>query len=48
MRYSGNSFLDSIPAVTRNLLIINVLVWIAQSVLPRIGIDLESLLALHY
>ena len=48
MRNYGNSFLDSIPAVTRNLLIINLLVWFAQIVLPRIGIDVEAYLALHY
>lgn len=48
MRNSGNSFLNSIPAVTKNLLIINVLVWFAQMVLPRIGIDVENYLALHY
>ena len=48
MRNYGNSFLDSIPAVTRNLLIINLLVWFAQMVLPRIGIDVEAYLALHY
>ena len=48
MRNYGNSFLGSIPAVTRNLLIINLLVWFAQNTLPRIGIDVESFLALHY
>ena len=48
MRNYGNSFLGSIPAVTRNLLIINLLVWFAQITLPRIGIDVEAFLALHY
>ena len=48
MRNYGNSFLGSIPAVTRNLLIINLLVWFAQNTLPRIGIDVEAFLALHY
>lgn len=48
MRYSGNSFIDSIPPVTRNLLIINFLVWFAQSALPRVGVNIENILALHY
>ena len=48
MRYSGNSFIDSIPPVTRNLLIINFLVWFAQSALPRVGVNIEHILALHY
>lgn len=37
-----------VPPVTLNLLIINVLCYIAQQVLPRVGIDLTSLLGLHY
>jgi len=48
MQYSGNSFFNSIPAITKNLLIITFLVWIAQMVLPRVGIDVEGYLALHY
>lgn len=37
-----------IPPVTLNLLIINVLCYLAQHVLPRVGIDLTGLLGLHY
>ena len=37
-----------IPPVTLNLLIINVLCYLAQQVLPRVGIDLTGLLGLHY
>lgn len=48
MRYSGNTFIDSIPPVTRNLLIINFLVWFAQIALPRVGLDIENYLALRY
>lgn len=37
-----------LPPVTKNLLIINVLVWLTQVVMLGNGIDLSSWLALHY
>lgn len=36
------------PPVVKNLIIINVLVWIASITLPRFGIDLVDWLGLHY
>ena len=43
------SFFSSIPPVTKNLLIINFIVWLATLVLsPRTGFNIESLGALHY
>ena len=48
MLNSRGSFFSNIPTVTKNLLIINILVWIAQISLPKVGIDLTNLLALHY
>ncbi len=43
------SFFSMIPPVTKNLVIINVIVWIAMLILPqRLGIDLEALGGLHY
>lgn len=36
------------PPIVKNLIIINVLVWIASITLPRIGIDLVELLGMHY
>ena len=36
------------PPVTRNLLILNVILLLAEWILPRIGIDLVSLLGMHY
>ena len=36
------------PPVTRYLLILNVLLLVAEWVLPRIGIDLVGLLGMHY
>ncbi|MGM9804194.1 MAG: rhomboid family intramembrane serine protease [Muribaculaceae bacterium] len=48
MQYSGRSFLGSIPPVTKNLLIISFLMWFAQTALPRIGIDVDGYLGLHY
>jgi len=41
-------FLNSIPAVTKNLIIINFLCWLASLVLPRFGIDLIQLAGLHF
>ena len=37
-----------LPPVTKNLLIINVLVWLAQVVLLRNGVSLTTMFALHY
>jgi len=38
----------SITPVVKNLLIINVLCFVAQQILPRQGIDLESICGLHF
>ena len=38
----------NIPVVTKNLLIINVLVFVATFVLGRVGINLEQLFGLHF
>ena len=43
-----NTFWSSIPSVTKNLLIINVLMWVATIVMLKQGIDLTSWLGLHY
>lgn len=48
MQSFKSGFLSSIPPVTKNLIIINILFWLATLVLPRINIDLVSLLGLHY
>ncbi|HML66375.1 MAG TPA: rhomboid family intramembrane serine protease [Dysgonomonas sp.] len=39
--------MSSIPVVTRNLLIINILVWLAQFLLGRV-IEIDKYLALHF
>jgi len=41
-------FLSSIPTVTKNLIIINFLCWLASLALPRFGIDLIGLFGLHF
>ena len=46
--YRNNSFLSGIPVVTKNILIINLLVWGACFVLGRSGINLSNILGLHY
>lgn len=45
---SGGSFFRNFPTITKNLLIINILMWLAQITLPKAGIDLTSLLGLHF
>lgn len=43
------SFLSHIPPVTKNLIIINLIVWLAMFVLPgKIGVELETYGGLHY
>lgn len=44
-----SGFLSNIPPVTLNLVIINVLCWLAATLLPsRIGVDLTDVLGLHH
>lgn len=44
----SGSFLGAIPDITKNLIIINVLMWIATMVLQTRGIVLNRYLALHF
>lgn len=48
MNLLQNSFLGSIPKVTKNIIIINVIVWLCQMVLLQKGIDLTKYLGLYY
>ncbi len=49
MLKSQGSFFSSIPPVTKNLIIINCLLWLASFVLPKAaGIDIIQYLGLHY
>ena len=49
MSYNKSSFFGNIPPVVLNLMIINLLFWVASQVLPTsFGIDLVKLLGLHY
>ncbi len=44
-----NSFFANIPPVTKNLIIINFIVWLAMLIVPdKLGIDIESTAGLHY
>lgn len=45
---SRGSFLAAIPPVTKHLIIINCLMWLATIVLQRTGIDLFDYLGLHF
>ncbi len=49
MSYNRSSFLGNIPPVVLNLMIINLLFWVASQILPSaFGIDLVNLLGLRY
>lgn len=43
-----SSFINRIPPVTKNLLIINILIWAICAFFPHIGSAIESRLALYY
>ncbi len=45
--YQNNNFLPAIPPVTKNILIINFIVWLACYALGRNQIDLSNILGLH-
>jgi Uncharacterized membrane protein (homolog of Drosophila rhomboid) len=47
MIQNNSGFLNSIPVVTKNIIIINIIVWIASITLPRVGIDLVGMFGLH-
>ena len=46
MNQTNSGFLNSIPPVTKNLIIINLLFWVASLALPKVGVDLVDLLGL--
>ena len=46
--YQKSNFLNAIPPVTRNIIIINVVVWLATLVFIRMNVDLVNVLGLHY
>ena len=48
MNQNSSGFQSSIPMVTKNLIIINLLFWVASLVLPKVGIDLVQLFGLHF
>lgn len=48
MTQNNSGFLSSIPLVTRNLIIINFLIWFAQFLLGKNGFDLGYYLGLHF
>jgi len=45
---SSPGFMASVPVVTKNLIIINVLVWLTTIILGRTGIDIQHFLGLRY
>lgn len=44
----SSGFMSSVPTVTKNLIIINALIWVATYVLRSFGIQLETILGLQY
>lgn len=47
MNQQSSGFWDTIPPVTKNIIIINVILWLATIVFARTGVDLVSILGLH-
>ncbi|MDR1585030.1 MAG: rhomboid family intramembrane serine protease [Prevotellaceae bacterium] len=48
MNYGKPSFWNSIPPVTKNLIVINLIMWLAAIVLPRFNVNLYDILGMHY
>lgn len=48
MDYQNRGFLQGFPTITKNLIIINILAWLASIILPKVGINLTELCGLHY
>ncbi|MDR1601494.1 MAG: rhomboid family intramembrane serine protease [Tannerella sp.] len=47
-QFRRTGFLSSIPPVTKNLIIINLLCWLASIVLPKVNINMIDLFGLHF
>ncbi|MDE5774565.1 MAG: rhomboid family intramembrane serine protease, partial [Muribaculaceae bacterium] len=45
---ASGGFLSNIPPVTRNLIIINVLIWAVEAIIPSFGDTIIRVLGLHY
>ena len=49
MNYTRGSFFSNIPPVTKNLLIINILIWLVEVIFPAFGVNgIIRHLGLHY
>lgn len=48
MNQQSSGFLGSIPIVTKNIIIVNVLLWLATIVFAKSGINLINILGLHF
>lgn len=48
MNYGRPSLWSSIPSITKNLIVINLIMWLASILLPRFDIDLRDILGMHY
>ncbi|MCH5232774.1 MAG: rhomboid family intramembrane serine protease [Muribaculaceae bacterium] len=43
-----SGFISAIPPVTKNLIIINIVVWAVEAIFPRFGNTIINVLGLHY
>ena len=48
MNYGRPSMWNSIPPITKNLIIINFILWLATVVFQRFNVDLYDILGMHY
>lgn len=47
-RNGFGGFISSIPPVTKNLIIINIIIWAVEAIFPRFGNTIINVLGLHY
>lgn len=47
-RNGFGGFIRSIPPVTKNLIIINIIIWAVEAIFPRFGQSIIRVLGLHY
>ena len=47
-RNGFSGFITSIPPVTKNLIIINIIVWAVEAIFPRFGLTIIKVLGLHF
>lgn len=48
LRNGFSGFMANMPPVTKNIIIINVIIWAVEAIFPKFGITIINVLGLHY